>query len=152
MDALMPGLRGMLNYHPLFVHFPVALWLAALGFEALAQLRGNDEWHRTAVHLLYVGTLAGVLAAWTGLRAEMTVPGESSVVGVVLEEHKLMMLTTTSFAIGLCVAARFLRREATPTRRRLFLVGLLLLGVMLTIGADRGAELVFKYGVAVRRW
>jgi uncharacterized membrane protein len=146
----MPGLRGMLNYHPVFVHFPVALWLAALGFEALAQLRAREEFHRTAVHLLFLGTLAGLLAVWTGLRAEATVSGESSVVGYVVEEHKLLMLTTTSFAIGLCAAAWFLRGAATLLRRRLFLVGLLLLGAMLTIGADRGAELVFKYGVAVR--
>jgi len=38
MDFLLPGLRGMLNDHPLFVHFPIALWLAALLFEALALL------------------------------------------------------------------------------------------------------------------
>ena len=56
----MPGLNALLNYHPLFVHFPIALWLAALLFEGLALWRANDEWHRTAVRLLYLGTSAGL--------------------------------------------------------------------------------------------
>ena len=38
MDAVFPGLKGMLNYHPLFVHFPIALWTAALLFEIAARL------------------------------------------------------------------------------------------------------------------
>ncbi len=38
----MPGLNALLNYHPLFVHFPIALWLAALFFEALSL------WRRTS--------------------------------------------------------------------------------------------------------
>jgi hypothetical protein len=37
-DAILPGLRGMLNDHPLFVRFPSALGLAALLFGALALL------------------------------------------------------------------------------------------------------------------
>ena len=55
---MLPGLKSMLNIHPLFVHFPIAFWFAALLFEALAIWRSNDEWHRTAVRLLYLGTLA----------------------------------------------------------------------------------------------
>ena len=39
---ILPGLRGMLNWHPLFVHFPIALWTGALLFEALAVARSSD--------------------------------------------------------------------------------------------------------------
>ena len=41
MLAILPGLKGMLNYHPLFVHFPIAFWLGALLFEILAVARSS---------------------------------------------------------------------------------------------------------------
>src|SRR4026209_158206 len=30
MPDILPGLKGLSNLHPLFVHFPIAFWLAAL--------------------------------------------------------------------------------------------------------------------------
>jgi len=75
---MLPGLKSMLNYHPLFVHFPIALWFAALLYEALAIWRSNDEWHRTAVRLLYLGTLAAFVAAFTGWLAESSVSRDRS--------------------------------------------------------------------------
>ena len=63
---MLPGLKSMLNIHPLFVHFPIAFWFGALLFEALAIWRSNNEFHRTAVCLLYLGTLAAFAAAFTG--------------------------------------------------------------------------------------
>ena len=148
MDAILPGLRGMLNHHPLFVHFPIALWLAALLFEALAQMRGKDELHRAARWLLYLGTLAGLVAAGTGLLAEDSVP-EAGPARDVFETHELLMQITTSFAIGLCVYSFFLRALAATWARKLFLAGLVVLALLLTLGADRGAQLVYQYGVGV---
>ena len=74
METILPGVRGMLNWHPLFVHFPIALWTGALLFEAIAVLRASEEWHKTAARLLYLGTLCGLAAAGTGLLAEESVP------------------------------------------------------------------------------
>jgi uncharacterized membrane protein len=148
MDALLPGIRGMLNYHPLFVHFPIALWLAALVFEALAQIRGKDELHRTARWLLYAGTLAGFAAAGTGLLAEESVP-EAGPAHEVMETHERLMQATMSFATGLSIFAFFLRPDTAAWGRRVFLVGLVALAVLLTLGADRGAQLVYQYGVGV---
>jgi len=148
MDAILPGLKGMLNYHPVFVHFPIAFWLGALLFEALSVLRGSDELHRTAARLLYLGTLAGFAAVTSGLLAEESVP-ETGPAHEVMELHEKLMLVTTSVALGLSMTAFFLRNNFTPKLRRLFLVGLLVLGALMTIGADRGAQLVFQYGTAV---
>lgn len=39
MERLLPGLAAAPNIHPLFVHFPIAFWLAALLFCCLALLR-----------------------------------------------------------------------------------------------------------------
>ena len=125
MEGILPGLRGMLNWHPIFVHFPIALWTAALLFEALAVLRKSDDAHRTAVRLLYLGTLVGFAAMGTGLLAEEAVP-ETGPAHEVMEIHETFMYISTSVAVGLCLVALFLRDKLTEGRRKLFLVGLLL--------------------------
>ena len=145
---MLPGLKAALNYHPMFVHFPIVLWFAALLFELLAVWRTSDELQRTAWRLLYLGTLAAIITAMTGLAAANSVPpGEAQrAVGI----HETLMLTATSVAIGLCMFAFFMRKNFTAKLRQVMLLGLALLGVLLTIGADRGAQLVYGYGSAVK--
>ena len=146
---LLPGMKGMLNYHPLFVHFPIAFWLGELLFEALAVWRSSDEWHRTAVRLLYLGTLMALAAAGTGLLAEESVM-EIGPEHEVMELHMVLMLITTSAAVGLCMLAFFRRKNFTAGLRKLFLAGLVVLAVLLTVGSDRGAQLVYQYATSVR--
>jgi uncharacterized membrane protein len=144
---MLPGLKAMLNHHPVFVHFPIGLWFAALLFELLALWRSSDEWHRTAARLLYLGTLAGFVAILTGLYAQASVPEGPAqrVVGV----HQTLMLITTSVAVALCMFAFFARKNFTAQFRKLMVLGLLIVAILLTLGADRGAQLVFQYGSAV---
>jgi uncharacterized membrane protein len=144
---MLPGLRAALNYHPMFVHFPIVLWLAALLFQVLALWRASDEMQRTAARMLYLGTLAAIVTALTGLAAENSVPpGEAMrAVGI----HETLMLVSTSLALALCMFAFFARKNFTPQLRKLMLLGLAVLAVLLTIGADRGVQLVYGYGSAV---
>ncbi len=148
MNEILPGLKGMLNVHPLFVHFPIALWIGAMLVEALAVLRSSGDWHRTAARLLYLGTLFGLLAAATGLLAQNSVPDEGPAHDA-MELHEKLMLVTTSAAVGLCMFAYFQRDRFAQGQRKLLLAGLLALTILLTIGADRGALLVFKYATSV---
>ena len=144
---MLPGFRAALNFHPVFVHFPIVLWFAALLFELLAVLRSSDEMQRTAARMLYLGTLAAVVTVLSGWAAENSVPpGEAQrVVGI----HETLMLISTSVAIALCAFAFFARRTFTAQLRKLMLLGLLVLCLFATIGADRGAQLVYGYGTAV---
>jgi uncharacterized membrane protein len=144
---MFPGLKAALNFHPIFVHFPIVFWLGALLFELLAVLRKSDEMQRTAGRLLYLGTLAAIVTVLSGLGAQDSVPpGEAQrTLGI----HETLMLVTTSVAAGLCLFAFFARKNFTASLRRVMLLGLVVLGVLLTIGADRGAELVYGYGSAV---
>jgi len=149
MLAILPGLKGMLNHHPLFVHFPIAFWLGALLFELLAVVRSSEEWHRTAVRLLYLGTLCAFAAVGTGLLAEKAVM-EMGPERDVFEVHEKMMYVTTSAAVGLCMFAFFMRKRFTPGLRKLLLAGLIVLAVLLTVGADRGVQLVYQHATSVR--
>ncbi|MBI3670059.1 MAG: DUF2231 domain-containing protein [Acidobacteria bacterium] len=148
MLSILPGLKGMLNYHPLFVHFPIAFWVGALLFEALAVARSSEDWHKTAARLLYLGTLLAFAAVGTGLLAESSVM-EMGPAHDVFELHEKLMYVTTSAAVGLCMFVFFLRKRFTPGVQKLFLAGLVILAVLLTVGADRGAQLVYQYATSV---
>lgn len=148
METFLPGLRGMLNWHPLFVHFPIAVWVAALIFEAIAVLRSSEDSHKTAARLLYLGTLCGLAAAGTGLLAEESVP-EAGPAHDAFEIHETLMYITLSAAVGLCGLAFFKRKDFSAGMRKIFLAGLLVLAALMTLGADRGAQLVYRYGVSV---
>jgi len=145
----LPGLKGALNHHPLFVHFPIAFWLGALLFETLAVLRSSEELHRTATRLLYLGTLMAFAAVGTGLLAEEAVP-ETGPARDVFELHEKLMYATTSAAVGLCMLAFFRRKNFTAGLRKVFLAGLLVLAGLLTVGSDRGVQLVYQYATSVR--
>ncbi len=149
MDALFPGLRGMLNYHPLFVHFPIALWTAALLFEIAARLAKKDELHRIACGVLALGALASIPTVLSGWSAEAGVPPKGAAHDV-KELHETLMVTSSILsgilaALGLIV----LPRKPTAALRAAFLVGLLVLVGLMAVGADRGAMLVYHYGTGV---
>ncbi|HXQ97132.1 MAG TPA: DUF2231 domain-containing protein [Candidatus Limnocylindrales bacterium] len=145
---MLPGLKSMLNYHPLFVHFPIAFWFEALLFEALAIWRANDEWHRTAVRLLYLGTLAAFVTAFTGWLAESSVE-PNPVIQHVFELHESLMLIATSFATALCIYCFAARDRFTTAKRRMLLLGLVVLAAVTIIGTDRGAQMVYQYAQSV---
>ena len=144
---MLPGMKAALNYHPIFVHFPIVLWLAALFFQLLALWRTSDEMQRTTARLLYLGTLAALVTVWSGLSAAKSVPEGDAMRAVGI--HETMMLVSTSLAVALCMFAFFARQNFTAQLRKLMLAGLFVLAVLVTIGADRGAQLVYGYGSAV---
>ncbi len=104
MQTAFPGLHAMQNVHPLFVHFPIALWIAALLFEIISLLRSSEEWHRTASRLLYLGTFLGFAAAATGWIAQRSVPPAGEVHDI-LQLHETLMLFAVTAAGWLSILA-----------------------------------------------
>lgn len=148
MEKLFPGLSGLENLHPLFVPFPFAFLLAALLFQLLFVWKRRDDFHRTAVWLLWLGTLGAVLAVITGEMAEGSVE-HALAAHEVIELHETLMLSTTGLAVLLSLATVLLRGRMSARDHFLFLGGLVVLSALLLLGADRGGQLVFEHGVAV---
>ncbi|HVB98426.1 MAG TPA: DUF2231 domain-containing protein [Candidatus Dormibacteraeota bacterium] len=147
MERILPGWQAALNHHPVFVHFPIVLWLGALLFEIAAVWRHNDGTHRAAMWLLWLGTLGGAFAVLSGLQAQKLVP--AGPVGHVLEAHEQLMFTCFFLALGLSFFAYLASRRLTRGLQVVILAGLLVLGFLVTVGADRGAEMVYRYGLGV---
>lgn len=141
MDALLPGMSSTTSLHPALVHFPIALWIAAAGFAAAAAVLARDDFARMARWLLYLGTLAGLAAAATGLAHAGNPPGHGP-----MWVHKVWMLSATGLALATCAAAfLFARRPTTRLSRWVVAGALAAVSLATTFGADRGAFLVYRY-------
>ncbi len=123
MEVVFPGLSSALNVHPLFVHFPIVLWLTALFFWGLALWLERDVLWDTGRWLLYLGALGALAAVGTGLWAEEHL-GHDSPAHDLVHVHRNWMLSAT--ALGLATAAvAFATRNRTTRGARRGLCGLL---------------------------
>jgi len=149
MDAILPGFSSALNIHPMFVHFPLVLWLTALFFCGLALALGRDAFWDAGRWLLYLGALAALATVGTGLWAEEHL-GHQSPGHDLVHVHRNWMLSSTG--LGLLTAfAVFATREKATRGVRWLVCGLLLTTVVVSaLGADRGALLVYRYGIGTR--
>jgi uncharacterized membrane protein len=91
--------------HPLLIHFPIALVIAAAAAEGAALLTADDAWRTVAVRNVRAGAVFAVLAAIAGWRLALTPGMEAS---PLLEWHRWL----GTFAAGVTLAAAFATRGA----------------------------------------
>jgi uncharacterized membrane protein len=149
MGALFPGLKALLNYHPLFVHFPIAFWTAALLFELAARMLKQHELHRAACAVLALGALAAVPAVFSGWSAQTAVPDTGPAKDVKELHENLMIMASILSGILAAIGLFVLPRKPSAVLRAAFLAGLMVLVGLMALGADRGALLVYHYGTSV---
>ena len=144
------GLREMINIHPLFAHFPIALLLASAVFYFLGAVAKKDNLYETGRWTLWLGTLSAGLAVWTGLKAENTVQHNEEV-------HQIMMfhqnLGYVVLALGVILSGWLLMAKKTVPQKGkvVFFGGLVLLSIFLLQQAELGGRMVYAYGTGVGR-
>jgi uncharacterized membrane protein len=139
----------MLNLHPLFVHFPVALLPVALILEIAALILNKEEVSRAGWWNQILGTIALAAAVISGLFAEGTVHFSDAAREVIGTHEQFAFLAAALFG-GLLFWRISCRGKIPDKPPHLFLL-LLALGVGLVLtGAWFGGELVFRFGVGVR--
>lgn len=145
LESILPGLAGAPNVHPFLVHFPVALIPAALLFYILAFLWEGEALARTGRWLLYLGTLGALAAAGTGWMAEESLE-HAGIDESLVDLHRNIMIAATVLAVILSVVSLATARKGGKPSAAL-VGGVLLLTIILALGADRGALLVYGHGI-----
>lgn len=142
------------SIHPMIVHFPIALLLAAIGADLMALLLRRWTWLRPATVALYVvGGASAVLTYFTGTWAAEAVSVPAAAEAVLSEHADLGWWTMWFFGV---YALLRLGIHFWPRVRGRFgvRVGLLVLalggGYLLYETGDHGAEMVFRHGVGVQ--
>ncbi len=147
-SAILPGIAGMDNIHPLLVHFPIAFFTAFFLFDFLGTVAKKEKWRYVASCLLYVGTVAAALTVVAGLFAADSVEhGEA--VHEIMERHEHFGISVLS--LSLFLSAWRLKRWGlhSKTGNATFLCLSGFLCVLLSLGADLGGLMVYQHGVAV---
>lgn len=147
MEDLLPGLSSASNLHPMVVHFPIAFWVAATGAWWLGLLRKNDCAWRFGLWLQLLAVVGAIVAVVFGFLATDAM-GHDGPAHDRVHVHRDFMLVATAFAVVLSALAWW-KREAGKAWRVGLSIGSLVLVTVMTLGADRGAELVYRYGVGV---
>ena len=143
-ETILPGVQHLQNIHPLVVHFPIAFLVGAALLYFLSWIFRNQTFATTAFLLLILGTLAAGAAVGTGLYGEEGVMVSRSVREHLLEYHENIMLGTLGLSIVLSIWA-LIARPFPRKRRWIFLVLLVVLLGVMTVGADYGARMVYDY-------
>ena len=146
METLLPGMSASPNAHPMFVHFPVAFWIAAFGFCLWGVVRESEAVWVSGRRLLYLGTVSALGALVTGMLAADAMGHDSPGHGMV-HVHRNLMIGTTLLAALACAFAHAAQDPAAGGKRRAVLAALFAVVVVMTLGADRGAEMVYRYGI-----
>lgn len=148
MSQLFPAMFTLPNLHPLFVHFPIAFWLLALVLACVGVWRAQSSSFRFAGWLLHVGTMSGAVAVVSGYLAAAPMDHEAPGHEIV-HVHRNLMLAAAAASLVASVAWLALRKNAC-VRNRLMQLGCVGAVVALaSLGADRGALLVYRHGVGV---
>lgn len=139
------------NWHPIFVHYAVALPTVAAVAYVIAQWA---KVHSIKYHAwwigrwaLWVGAVFVLLAVLAGLFAFYTVNHDSPS-HIAMTEHRLWALLTAPWIIGLAGWAYWLVRN-DKEESKWFVYAAILGAVLLTTTAWHGAELVYRYGLGV---
>lgn len=139
------------NWHPIFVHFTVALLSIAVVFFILGTALPNHKWREqwlTVAHWnLWVGATISLFTAIAGWFAFNSVNHDTLSHEAMIEHRNLALITLAVFlSIALWSVARY--RAGKPVQA-VFLAALLIAQGLLLSTAWHGAELVYRHGLGV---
>ena len=148
-SAIMPGIAGMDNFHPLLVHFPIAFLSAFFALDLVGTLANKVQWRSVAAWFLYFGTVSALFTVIAGFIAADTVAHGQNVHDI-MEDHEHIGIAILSLAAVLSAWRLKGGSLIGGGANSLFLILSALLCVLMALGADLGGLMVYHYGVAVK--
>ena len=136
----------MESFHPILVHFPIALLLAALLIETLGLLFSKQHWHRVSLWNLTLGAAGAAVAVLTGRQA-MAVAKHSMEIYRIMELHERLGYGVLALTI-LIAGCRLLARDRISRKTRWMLWALLAAACgLMAFSAHLGGRMVYEFGV-----
>ena len=131
--------------HPKVIHFPIALFIGAMGMEVLSLIFKKDNIHRTALHMYILATVITPFVVLTGLQeAEHLHLGHP-----ILTIHKNFGLLTMWTSLISLPILWIINKQNPKILRAVFLVFLLIIATFVTVTGYNGGRMVYEYGVGV---
>jgi len=139
------------NWHPIFVHFTVALLSTAVGLHLLVRFISNEtlrsQWEIVAQWNLWLGAILTLVTVAMGFVAYNTVAHDAASHAAMTEHRNWAIVTASLFVLLAGWSA--VRAWAGRGINNLILVGLLVGGGLMLATAWHGGEAVYRYGLGV---
>ena len=136
-----------INLHPIFVHFPIALFVSALGLEAASILWRKESLHQTAFHLYVLAACLAPFTVLTGWREAE----ELHLQHRILDIHRSFALLTMGGSLFSLPFLWFIQKKTPQAFRITFLLCLILIVGFITVTAYNGGRMVFEYGIGIEK-
>lgn len=137
-------------WHPIFVHFTVALLVVGSLLFIIGTLTKEARWQPSCLNaarwIFWLGIGAALCTVATGLIAYYTVPHAKEETHALMNRHLMMALITATFYLAL--AFWLWRRKQTASTA--WIATLLPAIALLGYTAYLGGELVFTHGVGIQ--
>ena len=131
--------------HPKVIHFPIALFLGAMGMEVLSLVFKKDNLHRSAFHMYILATVITPFVVLTGLQeAEHLHLGHP-----VLTIHRNFALLTMWGSLVSLPILWLAKKKSEKVLRIIFIIFLLMIVGLVSITGHNGGRMVYEYGVGV---
>ncbi len=139
-------------WHPLSVHFPIALLIIALVFKGISIKSSNLLWQEGGGVLLLFGVITAWISVYTGEQADAVVV-RSLCDPTVLEDHEntayaLSWIFTTALILDAAYWKNLLNVKKPWLKFVIFFIMLVGAGFLIYTG-HQGAELVYQQGAGV---
>lgn len=139
------------NWHPIFVHFTIALLSVSAILFVTARLFAEKNWaitlEKTAYINLLIGTVITVGTVIAGFYAYNTVSHDNPSHLAMISHRNWALATSSLFILLTLWAVRSFRHSKRPST--LFLAIILTASVALSITGYKGGELVYRHGLGV---
>ncbi len=131
--------------HPKLVHFPIALFVGALGFDVVSFLFKKEGLHKTALNMYVLAALITPLVVRTGIweaeRLNLNHP--------VLDTHKKFALWAMWGSLMSLPVLWFVKQEFSKLFRAVFLIFLIGVVSAVSLAGHNGGTMVYEYGVGI---
>ena len=139
------------NWHPVFVHFTVALLsVSAVLYAVTAVYQGpfREQWRSVAQWNLWLGAGFTLFTVLSGVYAYNTVAHDDPS-HAAMSVHRTWAIVTAALFLSLAIRSAMHARRQKPIGTA-FVVAILVAGGVLATTAWRGGELVYRYGLGVK--
>jgi uncharacterized membrane protein len=139
----------MTNFHPMLVHFPIALIIVMFVLDLLGVLFKRDRLRQSAFILMWFALAGAAAAVISGLIAE-DISWHPASVGEMLDTHELMGFLTLGTMVLLAVVRLVFRKKIENSLNWLpVIIGGLAI-VFVSYGGYLGGEMVYSHGAGVK--
>ncbi len=138
------------NWHPIFVHFTVALLSLSVGlFVVTPWVKSplHEQWLIVARWSLWFGALAAIVTGFTGLDAYNTVAHDGPS-HEAMTEHRNWAIATLTLFLALAIWSIAIVRKGRKVGAT-FVLCMVIAGAVLASTAWHGGEAVYRFGLGV---